>query len=137
MIFQTFLNKEVKTLITMNLLIDSELTISIIQKNFNEVYPFLKLEFLDTLHIRSKFSFKSIKLSPDNKLKILTGYDIKEQININYERTILEVERDFFEKLVIFVRIYRRTGKVWVETSLTDNWTLKQQNEEGKQLSML
>jgi len=121
----------------MNLLIDSELTISIIQKNFNEVYPFLKLEFLDTLHIRSKFSFKSIKLSPDNKLKILTGYDIKEQININYERTILEVERDFFEKLVIFVRIYRRTGKVWVETSLTDNWTLKQQNEEGKQLSML
>jgi hypothetical protein len=31
--------------------------------------------------------------------------------------------------------VFRKSGAVWLITSATDNWTLSQQNEEGKSLA--
>jgi hypothetical protein len=33
------------------------------------------------------------------------------------------------------VQVFRKSGNVWLETSATDNWTLRQQNNEGAELS--
>jgi hypothetical protein len=37
--------------------------------------------------------------------------------------------------LNIQVQIFRRSGKVYIETSRTSRWTLKRQNDEGEELS--
>jgi hypothetical protein len=33
--------------------------------------------------------------------------------------------------------VFRKSGKTWLETSVTDDWTLKRQNEEGMELSRM
>jgi hypothetical protein len=33
------------------------------------------------------------------------------------------------------VQVFRKSAGTWIETSVTDDWTLKQQNDEGKDLS--
>jgi hypothetical protein len=33
------------------------------------------------------------------------------------------------------VQVFRKSGNVWLETSATDAWSLKQQNQEGMDLS--
>ncbi|MNF16790.1 hypothetical protein D3C80_2199700 [compost metagenome] len=45
------------------------------------------------------------------------------------------VEKDFWEKLGLSAQIFRKSGNLWIETSLTDDWTLARQNDEGFQLS--
>jgi len=44
------------------------------------------------------------------------------------------VEKDF-ESLGLFAEVFRKSGNVWIETSLTNDWTLQQQNLEGEEIS--
>jgi hypothetical protein len=38
--------------------------------------------------------------------------------------------------LGLYVQVFRKSGKVWLETTATDNWSLYKQNEEGQELSV-
>jgi hypothetical protein len=33
------------------------------------------------------------------------------------------------------VQVFRKSGKVWLETTVTDGWTLEEQNLQGEALS--
>jgi hypothetical protein len=35
------------------------------------------------------------------------------------------------------VQVFRKSGKSWLETTFTDGWTLKKQNQEGIDLSQI
>jgi len=50
---------------------------------------------------------------------------------------VARLEEEFLEKTGLRVRVYRRFCNVWIETTLTNDWTLEQQNSEGKLLSEL
>src|SRR5580704_15309691 len=90
------------------------------QQQFNAYYPFLKIEF-----------FKKIFLDGStDKTDIFFGVDRWVNIDVNRKRTITELEKDFDKLLGLSARIFRKSGKVWVETSLTNDWSLEDQNEE-------
>jgi hypothetical protein len=93
--------------------INTESSVKNIQVQFNSLYPFLKIEFL-----KSMASF------------INSGI-----ININSKRTVAEIENEFKEKIGVPIQVFRKSGNVWIETTLTDDWTLEQQNKEGEQIS--
>ncbi len=56
-------------------------------------------------------------------------------VDIDPARRVEEVEDDFFKKLGVMVRIFRKAGNMWIETTLTDSWSLRRQNHEGEQMS--
>ncbi len=119
----------------MKLHIDQESRIRNIQNEFNEVYPFLKIEFFKDSFSKKKPSQKAEKINPGEKVKLvdrLTGHD---KIDISKQRTVAQIEEDFKEFFGLKVELYRKSGNSWIETSLTDNWTLEQQNSEGEFLS--
>jgi hypothetical protein len=35
----------------------------------------------------------------------------------------------------IHVQLFRKSGKVWINTSVTSSWTLEEQNKQGEVLS--
>jgi len=43
---------------------------------------------------------------------------------------------DQFENIGLIAEVFRRSGNVWIETILTNNWTLGQQNPEGGEISL-
>ena len=41
----------------------------------------------------------------------------------------------FGEVYGLGVQVFRKSGNVWLETTVTDSWTLKEQNDQGESLS--
>jgi len=97
----------------MKIVINKHSTVEMVQQQFNEQYPFLKIVFL----------------------KNIGGFTHRASIRIDAERAVSELEKDFKQEAGVSVKIFRRSGNVWVETTLTSDWSLEQQNREGEQMS--
>ena len=54
---------------------------------------------------------------------------------IDENLTVAEMEMGFKKQFGVNMQVYRKSGNVWIETTLTDKWTLKKQNQEGEQMS--
>lgn len=96
-----------------------------VQETFNNLYPYLKIECLKSDNLK--------KVNADNKYlreKILRK---KACIIINDNTTVADLVNQFKEGLHLAIRVLRKTNNLWIETSLTDNWTLERQNLAGKE----
>ena len=49
--------------------------------------------------------------------------------------TVAELESLFNNEYGIKINVSRKAGKSWIETNITNNWTLEKQNEQGQILS--
>ncbi len=45
--------------------------------------------------------------------------------------TVSEVEQGFETLFGIHTQVFRKSGRLWLETTSTDSWSLKEQNEVG------
>ncbi len=119
---------------TMNLHIAPNRLICDIQEEFNKVFPFLKIEFFNNKLSRTDFSAKQIlphtKKIGDSQVVISDGtIEIDEKMKVNELETILK------EQFSLAVQVFRKSGNLWLETTMTDNWTLHQQNNHGREIS--
>jgi hypothetical protein len=115
------------------LMIKSNKTLSSVQDEFSTRYPYLKLEFFRRNHGQGEGSAKKDLIHKDLILK-----------NVNKKKTSIEVDDDmsvgrleslFQEVFGIWAQVFRKSGRIWLETSKTDEWSLRRQNEQGKELS--
>ncbi len=122
----------------MNIELEQNRKLEDVEQDFNRAFPYLKLEFT----IKSKLAHKQI----DNQLLAnritLTIGDLNKAIipcsvEITGTMTVFELERLFTSKIDLPVRILRKSGNIWMGTSFTNNWTLAQQNEHGREISTL
>ena len=109
--------------------------ISDIQKEFNRMFPFLKIEFFNNKSFfRSDFSAQQIisqtRKIGDTQLAITDG-----DIEITEEMKVSELEKIFKDQFSLAAQVFRKSGNIWLETTMTDNWTLQQQNNHGKEIS--
>lgn len=109
----------------MEMCIEKGKPIKDIQKEFNQIYPFLKIELVE-------------KGQP--AARVVTGTGLPgncKHIDISAGRTVAELETDFRELLNLPIQVFRRAGSLWIETSLTHDWSLEQQNREGELFSTI
>jgi hypothetical protein len=98
-----------------------------IQTAFNTRYPYLKIEMIK---------------QQGSKAEAMKGNEVIAKvpattISMGNQQTVARLEQEFLEKAGLKVIVYRRFCNVWIETTLTNDWTLEQQNSEGKLLSEL
>lgn len=111
-------------------------TLEQVQRSFNAEFPYLKLEFFTRPHEKGKPTEKQFMVNAKRTVDSCNP-DLKEvTVSIPTAMTVQELERVFQEELGLFIQVFRRSGKVWLETTATDNWTLFKQNEEGQELSV-
>ena len=115
----------------MKLHIDDTRTISEIQEDFNGTFPYLKIEFFKKAHEAGEASPKSEMLPADATLSKWRTKHNEGDLVITPETKVEEVEASFQNKFGIAAQVFRKSGEVWLETSATDAWTLKEQNEQG------
>ncbi len=122
-------------LINMHLYISPNRLISDIQKDFNNVFPFLKLEFFNNRSF-STSDFQAQQIIPHNR-KVGDSQLTKTEgdIKIDEEMKVNELEKIFKEQFNLAVQVFRKSGTMWLETTMTDSWTLQQQNNHGMELS--
>jgi hypothetical protein len=103
-----------------------------LQEEFNSLFPYLKIEFFS---ITSKGKENPKILSPLQAV----GQSRKKRedgvLLLNSHMTVTAFEKEMWERFGLLVQVFRQSGKMWIETSLTDSWTLERQNAEGYELS--
>jgi len=53
----------------------------------------------------------------------------------SYTLTINELEKKFREVFGLTVHIFRKSGFVWLQSTVTDGWSLREQNKQGESLN--
>ena len=119
----------------MKLLITDTMSVRDLQLAFNGLFPFLKLEFFrNRTFLEKMYPFNRL-VPPHNTIGQIWKKREEAEIEINEDTRVKELEKDFMDKFGIAMQIFRKSGNLWLETTMTDNWTLKQQNEHGKEIT--
>ena len=101
-----------------------------LQEDFNSAFPFLKIEFYKKSGNVVRHSIgKSVTLAK-------AGLVREDTLTIDDTMSVGELEQIFRDQFGVYVQVSRKSGSLWLETTMTDKWTLKQQNEHGRELSV-
>lgn len=119
----------------MHLRIAPNRLISDLQKDFNNAFPFLKIEFFQNRNPQTS-TVAIRQILPHNK-RIVDGQTsvTDGDIEVNSQMKVKELEKIFKDQFSLVAHVFRRSGNLWLETTMTDDWTLGQQNEHGREIS--
>jgi hypothetical protein len=115
--------------------IEKDTRILDLQKEFNNIYPFLKLEFFKHPARQNKILQKAEKINPVERVRSLTPFYEPGNIDIDPKTTVAQLVDNFWEVFGLYVLVFRKSGNLWIETALTDDWTLDKQNLIGETFS--
>ena len=119
----------------MNLQISPSRLVSDIQDDFNREFAFLKLQFFNKRALsHSDYSASQIAQG-HRKIGDIQLTKTEGNIYIDGKMKVIDLEMRLRDDFSLAVQVFRKSGNLWLETTMTDNWTLRQQNEHGKEIS--
>lgn len=121
----------------MKVTINDKRKIFAIQEEFNQLFPYLKLEFFSKPHKPGGATAKKFVKHNSKTLGECRTVHNKGQITITPQMTVTDLEQRFSDVYGLGVQVFRQSGKVWLETTVTDKWTLEEQNRQGEALSKI
>lgn len=119
----------------MKITINDQRTIFAIQEEFNTTFPYLKLEFFSKPHTKGGGTAKKFIKHNSNTLGECRTVHNSGDITITPSMSVAELEQRFADVYGLGVHVFRKSGTSWLETTVTDNWTLEEQNNQGEDLS--
>ncbi|MGZ5220992.1 MAG: hypothetical protein ACXWC7_12970 [Chitinophagaceae bacterium] len=118
----------------MLLVISKEKTIRDVQMDFTNQFPFLKLEFYKRDNADPAVPVK--KHLPHSTTLRQAGLKESGVLDIQNEMTVVALEKKFYSDFGLDVQVLRKSGMLWLETTVTDKWALEKQNEHGREISL-
>ncbi|MBN8836729.1 MAG: hypothetical protein J0I09_05695 [Sphingobacteriia bacterium] len=118
--------------LNMQLEINDMMNIGSLQYEFNKLFPYLKLEFYEKDHANNK---KVIPKNIYNNSRLLKEFIVSRnhpQFIIAPEMTVQQLAESFAKYYSLITKVFRRSGNVWLSTSVTDGWSLYEQNKQGE-----
>lgn len=122
--------------VVMRIKVSDERKLSAIQADFNALFPFLKVEFFKSPHKIGEASMKSLLYDNSRNVRDCRLRHQDGELVFAPEMKVNEFEEKCLKEFGLSVQVFRKSGNVWLETSATDSWSLKQQNDEGAELSL-
>jgi len=119
----------------MKITINDQRKIFAIQKEFNDMFPFLHLEFYSKSNngggVPSRKLMKHIsKTIAECRTIHSSGF-----ITIQPQMTVGELEQSFRDIYGLSVQIFHKLGDAWLDTAQTIEFTLEKQNGEAEELT--
>lgn len=111
------------------IIVNGDKLVAALQQEFHAAFPFLKIEFFQL-----KTSAKE-KIAGSRLFGFFRNNGHADSIKISPAMTVAELEEKFRVHFGLTTQVFRKSGKAWLKTTLTDNWTLQEQNELGRELS--
>jgi len=121
----------------MYLSIYGERLITDVQRQFASAYPFLKIEFFKNGDALKALNPRHKQIAHNLKLKDAWSPQKAEgDLLIDDVMTVSDLESTFKEQYGLTAQVFRRSGNIWLETSITNGWTLKRQNDHGREITI-
>jgi hypothetical protein len=122
----------------MEILINDHQLISEIQEEFNQAFPFLRLEFLLSPGDKEKGIEKKRLMDVNASLsEYRSQHKGGEDIVISKRQKVSELKKLFQKVYGLIVRVFRKIGDIWLETTSTGDWTFEKQNNEAFKMSLI
>jgi hypothetical protein len=118
----------------MYLFLSHDKTIHEVQQSFTSKYPYLKLEFYRLQNGDPGLTVKK-HLLHSTTLKA-AGLKNDGLIEINNDMTVVDLEQIFLHRFGLNAQVSRKSGILWLETTMTDKWSLEKQNEHGREITV-
>jgi len=119
----------------MKIIINDQQSIARIRNSFNKLFPFLKLEFFSKRHKSGEPSPLKFLIRSDVTIGECRTIHTSGEITITPAMRVNDLEQLLWNEYGLGVQVFRKSGMSWLETVLTDTWTLAEQNAEGEALS--
>lgn len=107
--------------------------ISEIQAEFQKKFPYLKLEFYLTPHKEGEVTANAALIDPAKTIAEVRSVHSEGELSINGHLKVSTLEANFREQYGLNVQVFRRSRKIWLQTTATDEWTLSEQNNVGEE----
>jgi hypothetical protein len=120
---------------TMKLSIKDDLKLAALQAEFHNYFQYLKIEFLKRSHKIGEVTAKNLVYDKNKHVRDCRILHVNEDYFFTEKTTVSDFENTLLKVYGLSIQIFRKSGNVWLETSATDSWTLRQQNDEGAELS--
>jgi len=112
--------------------ISPEKTLGALQTEFLEAFPGLKIAFFSKPHSEFKGSAaKFLVQERDMSLGQLSPKMKVGELVANHDSVVSTVEKLFEADFGLHVQVFRKSGRTWLETSVTDNLTLGEQQAKA------
>ncbi|NUO01154.1 MAG: hypothetical protein HUU01_11125 [Saprospiraceae bacterium] len=112
--------------------ISDQIKLKDIQSAFSTLFPYLKLVFYSGHHAVETGSPKTTELDEEKTIgEVRSVHTDSTDLVISGDMYVSELEQLFDKKYGLNVQVFRKSGKLWMQTTATDNWTLAEQNRKG------
>lgn len=118
----------------MELQITEQQQVHDLKKQFNHCFPFLKIECFHQGHAESTGTSKKAMIDSNTPLKDLSLKQFG-TFTIDPSMSVNAFEQNMASVFGLNLHVFRRSGNLFIETTATDDWTLKAQNDEAKAMS--
>jgi hypothetical protein len=121
----------------MEITINDQRKIFAVQKEFSDMFPFLKLEFYSKSNngggAPSAKPMKHIsKTIAECRTIHSSGF-----LTIQPKMTVGELEQAFRDIYGLTIEVYRKSADAWLGTNQSPEWTLEKQNTEGSSIGKI
>ena len=118
----------------MKILLQSNRTVGEVMEEFNNAFPYLQIAFVGKKE-DSPGGVVTGEVERGARLIEVSGILKEGDIDIRSTDTTREVAQRFEKEYGLPVRIYRRQKGAWLDTAVTDDLTLHEQNTWGREAS--
>ena len=115
----------------MEIIIDQTKKLSVIQTEFCKRFPYLKIEFYNHTHAVGEGSRKENTIDAHLSIEEVQIKKAVGVLKINGLMTVAELEGGFANTFGLSVQVFRKSGSIWLQTTVTDHWTLAEQNQKA------
>lgn len=106
-------------------------TLREVKMEFQDKFPFLKLEFYKSRHAEGQGSLEKDHLDESVTIGHARQEHNEGELGIHGNVKVSTLEQSFQDMYGLNVQVFRRSGEIWLQTTSTDEWTLAEQNEKG------
>src|SRR5690349_5385044 len=100
----------------MKLEVNDSKTVEMIKKEFSTVYPYLKIEFFSRPHEAGGGTEKKYIKNEHSTLFECRTMHYNGPLEVVSNMTVAELEKNFQNVYGLSTQVFRRSGKVWLET---------------------
>ncbi|MCB0658802.1 MAG: hypothetical protein KDC57_21800 [Saprospiraceae bacterium] len=113
--------------------IKDDITIQAIKQAFSQKFPGLKIEFYKDHHEAGEGSPQKAIIDDRVKIGAIRSNHIEGDLQILQDMPVKKLEAIFDQQYGLNVQVFRKSRNLWLQTTATDHWSLKEQNDKGLQ----
>jgi hypothetical protein len=117
------------------MIVTADMKLNEVEFQFHKLFPYLRLEFPLRNQKRGVRSLIQTGTDLTDTIASFSRGGIDGNLRILPSMSVSRLKQSFLTHYGIEVLVFRHSGHVWLETTITDHWTLEEQNKEGKALS--